>query len=242
MNLYRLDKIISERGIATRSEARGLISSGRVRVNGQTETHADVKIDIDTSTISVDGKSLKTGKYRYFMLYKPEGILTATEDRDQKTVIDILPEDLRRLKLFPVGRLDKDTTGLIILTNDGEFCHNVTSPKHHVEKRYEFTVEGELSAEDVRAFEAGIILRDGTECLPASLKIDEKNLSHGYVSVFEGKYHQVKRMLASVGKPVTSLKRLSIGGLCLDENMKPGDFKEIDENEKILMSNEKLTI
>ncbi len=241
MSSFRLDKIICDSGIATRSEARGLISAGRVRVNGKTETHADLKIELNGAEIYVDGKPLNGDKFRYFMLYKPEGVLTATEDRDQKTVLDILPEELRRLKLFPVGRLDKDTTGLIILTNDGEFCHAVTSPKRHIKKLYEFTVKEMLAAEDVEAFKTGITLRDGTKCLPASLEIDKEDLSHGNVSIYEGKYHQVKRMLASRGKPVEKLKRVSIGELCLDKSMKPGDFREINENERSLILSEKLT-
>ena len=241
MSSSRLDKIICDSGIATRSEARELIVTGRVRVNGIAETHVDIKIDLDLAEICVDGKVINGNKFRYFMLYKPEGVLTATEDRDQTTVLDILPEELRRLKLFPVGRLDKDTTGLLILTNDGEFGHNVTSPKRHIKKLYEFTVAGELSSEDTEAFKAGITLRDGTECLPASLEIDEDNKSHGWVSIYEGKYHQVKRMLASREKPVEKLKRLAIGQLRLDEKMKPGDFREIDENDRRMVLNEKFT-
>jgi 16S rRNA pseudouridine516 synthase len=237
MSSFRLDKIVCDSGLATRSEARGLIATGRVRVNGRVETHADLKIELDSAEVSVDGKTINGNKFRYFMLNKPEGVLTATEDREQKTVLDILPEELRRLKLFPVGRLDKDTTGLLILTNDGEFCHAVTSPKKHIKKLYEFTAAGELSSEDAEAFKEGITLRDGTKCLPAGLEIDKNDLCHGFASIYEGKYHQVKRMLASRGKPVVKLKRLTIGELRLDEALKPGDFREIFENERRLILN-----
>jgi len=239
MSAFRLDKIICDSGIATRSEARLMITAGRVRIDGKTETRADLKIELDDSEICVDGNVINGSKFRYFMLNKPEGVLTATEDRQQKTVLDLMPEDLKRLKIFPVGRLDKDTTGLLILTNDGEFCHAVTSPKRHIKKLYEFTVEGMLLPEDVDAFKSGITLRDGTECLPAILEIDENNLSRGRVSIYEGKYHQVKRMLASRGKTVVKLNRITVGELKLDSSLKPGSYREIDKNEikLVLMGN-----
>ena len=231
MSLLRLDKVLSDSGIATRSEARKLISSGRVCINGKTITVSDYKVEADTDEISVDGKIINNKKHRYFMLFKPDGVLSATEDEKQKTVLDLLPSELNKLNLFPVGRLDKDTTGLLILTNDGEFCHSVTSPKRHVDKVYEFMVEGTLTNDDVQEFTKGIILKDGTECLPAELVIDDEDKSHGFVTVFEGKYHQVKRMLASRGTPVTSLKRVSIGGLVLDSSLKPGEFRELKDSE-----------
>lgn len=231
MGLLRLDKIISDNGIATRSEARKLISTGRVSVDGNIVIRADCKIDTENAEICVDGHILNGAKYRYIMLNKPEGVLSATEDRTQKTVLDILSPELFRLKLFPVGRLDKDTTGLLILTNDGEFCHAVTAPKRHIKKRYEFTAEVALTAEDAEEFLSGITLRDGTKCLPAELEIDEANPCHGFVSVFEGKYHQVKRMLASRGKPVAALKRVAIGSLVLDETLGPGEYREMRKNE-----------
>lgn len=231
MSLLRLDKIISDSGIATRSEARKLITSGKVIVDGNIVTRSDLKFDTETSVISVDGDILNSTKYRYIMLNKPDGVLSATEDREQKTVLDILPPELYRMKLFPVGRLDKDTTGLLILTNDGDFCHAVTSPKRRIKKRYEFTSESVLTAEDAEEFLMGITLRDGTKCLPAELEIDLADPCHGYISVFEGKYHQVKRMLASRGKPVISLKRVAIGNLVLDKALGFGEYREISENE-----------
>lgn len=242
MGLLRIDKVICDSGIATRSEAKKLIASGRVYADGKKIASADTKVDAENSEICVDGQIINGKKHRYFIMNKPEGVLSATEDRMQKTVVDLLPPELSRLNLFPVGRLDKDTTGLIILTNDGDFCHEVTSPKHHIQKVYEFTVEGTLSEEDAEAFKQGIILRDGTKCMPAVLKIDNENKSHGFAAVFEGKYHQVKRMLASRGTPVIKLKRISIGGLKLNESLKPGEYQEIDENEIKILVNKNVSI
>jgi len=167
--------------------------------------------------------------------------LTATEDRDQKTVLELLPQAYKNLKLFPIGRLDKDTSGLLLLTNDGDFSHAVASPKKHVGKRYEFTCEAAVDFEDVRALEQGVLLKDGTQCLPARLEIDEDDPSHGFVTVVEGKYHQVKRMLAARGKPIKTLKRLSIGGLILDPALLPGEFKELTENDLNLIINRNVT-
>lgn len=240
MSINRLDKIISDSGLATRSEARICIAMGRVRVDGAVATDAALKIDTDRAEVSLDGKAI-TGGFRYFMLNKPEGVLSATEDRHQKTVLDLLPKEYAKLRLFPVGRLDKDTTGLVILTNDGDFGHFVTSPKHHIKKRYEITVEGLLDCDDIKALERGIVLQDGTQCLPAVLEIDEKSPNHGYVTIFEGKYHQVKRMLASRVKPVRTLKRIAMGDLSLDASLGEGEFKELTKKDLNLIVNRNVT-
>ena len=231
MGLTRLDKAICDCGLATRSEARKLIASGRVTVDGIVVNAADSKIDAERAELRVDGKLISGGALRYFMLNKPEGVVTATEDKTEKTVLDLLPAELKRLRLFPVGRLDKDTTGLLILTNDGEFCHAVTSPKKHISKLYEFSCVGALSAGDIEAFEKGIELKDGTKCLSSMLEIDESDPSHGFLTIFEGQYHQVKRMLASRGKHVRSLKRIALGELMLDASLAPGEFRELTEND-----------
>ena len=241
MNLTRLDKLICESGLASRSEARKLIVTGRVWVDGIVVNLADRKIDAERAEIRVDGKLISGGALRYFMLNKPEGFVTATEDKTEKTVLDLLPTELKRLKLFPVGRLDKDTTGLLILTNDGEFCHTVTSPKKHISKLYEFSCAGALDAGDVEAFEKGIELKDGSKCQPSVLKIDECDPSHGLLTIFEGQYHQVKRMLASRGKPVRSLKRIALGELILDASLAPGEFRELTENDINLIVNKNVT-
>lgn len=232
MSVSRLDKIICDGALVTRSEARRLIKSGCVTVNGKTVTKIDEKCDFMAEKIALSGRVLKAARERYYMLNKPAGVLSATKDSRQKTVLDLFPPELRGSGVFPVGRLDKDTTGLLLITSDGEFCHSVTSPKRRIKKLYEAYVDGQLTECDAKAFKNGLVLCDGTEYLPAELEIDESDTSHAYVTVFEGKYHQVKRMLAAVGKPVLCLKRLSIGNLELDKQLQPGEYRELTEDEK----------
>lgn len=228
MAIKRLDKLLADLGVATRSELRDIIRSGRVQVDGVTVTRPEQKFDSETCRILMDGQTLQYSVFHYYMMDKPEGVLSVTEDRSQKTVLDLLPPDLRRMGLFPVGRLDKDTSGLLLLTNDGAFSHKVISPKSEIEKRYEARVDGVPNEDDVRAFALGLTLGDGTKCLPAKLEITGTDCC--YVTVMEGKYHQVKRMLASRGKPVYSLRRLSVGGLRLDLKG-PGDLRELTEED-----------
>ncbi len=229
MAQLRLDKYLADMGIATRRELKSIIRSGRVAVDGRTASAPDMKIDADKAAVRLDGELLRYAKQHYYMLYKPCGVITATEDRNQRTVLDLLTPEMRRMELFPVGRLDKDTSGLLLLTDDGDFAHRVISPKSEVEKLYYAQVDGELTQQDAQAFERGIVLSDGTQCLPAKLNII--GAGECTVAVMEGKYHQVRRMLASRGKPVLKLKRLSIGGLSLDENMREGDFRELDQSD-----------
>ena len=225
MALSRLDKLITDSGKYSRSEAKALIRAGRVCVDGVTARAPEDKCAAD-APITVDGEALNTSRTRWIMLHKPEGLLSATEDRDQPTVLDLLPAELRRLGLFPVGRLDKDTTGLLLLTNEGETAHRITSPKHHVPKRYLARVDGRLDGEDVQAFAEGLTLGDGTRCLPAVLELCDR-ADEGRVTVYEGKYHQVKRMFAAVGKPVLRLHRERIGALALDPALAPGEFRPL---------------
>lgn len=227
MALKRLDKLLADMGIASRSDLKQIIKSGRVSVDGKIVTVPEAKFDSDSCSISLDGKNLTVQKFRYYMMDKPAGVLSVTEDRKQKTVLDLLPEEQQRMGLFPVGRLDKDTSGLLLLTNDGEFAHKVISPKSGVEKVYLAIVDGTPDESDVAAFRKGIVLKDGTECLPAKLDILEDRRC--LVTVMEGKYHQVKRMLASRGKPVIKLRRLSVGELELDGSLAPGEFRELNE-------------
>ena len=229
MALVRLDKLIADSGRASRREAKDLVKAGRVRVDNMIASSAEMKVDGDVSTVYIDGESLDYRKKRYIMMNKPNGVLSATEDSQQKTVIDLLPESLRKQELFPVGRLDKDTTGLLLLTNDGVFSHNIISPKHHIAKVYRAAVTGVLDESDIAAFEKGIVLSDGTKCMSAKLEIERPSV--GLATVYEGKYHQVKRMFASRGKHVTALHRLSIGGLSLDPALKSGEFRELSEAE-----------
>lgn len=238
MPFTRLDKILADAGLATRSEARRMISQGRATVDGAAVTAPNARFNSEASEIRLDGVPVCTRRLRYFMMNKPEGVVSATEDADQRTVLDLLPKELRYLGLFPVGRLDKDTTGLIILTNDGALCHEATSPKHHVDKVYEFTADGMLDETDVAAFAGGIVLQDGTVCRPAALAPDSANPAHGTVALSEGKYHQVKRMLASRGARVLTLRRIAVGGLALDPTLAPGAFRELSPEEVCLLHDE----
>ncbi len=223
----RLDKLLTHLGIASRSGVRDVLKAGRVRVNGEAVKNPAFPVAEDAD-ILLDGKRLDTRLTRHLMLHKPAGVLTAKEDNRQQTVMDVLPPLYTSLGCMPVGRLDKDTTGLLILTTDGELAHRLIAPERHVDKIYLATVDGTLEEKDRDAFATGIPLKDFT-CLPAKLDILSPNL--GRVTVREGKYHQIKRMFGAVGKPVLALHRQSFGPLALDEALAPGDFRELTENE-----------
>lgn len=229
MSLMRLDKLISDCGISSRKEIKQMIKSGRVTVDGVVAFSPEQKIDPEVNTVSVDGNELSYSKFRYYMLNKPAGILSATDDKKQKTVLDLVTPEMRKMGLFPVGRLDKDTTGLLLLTNDGNFAHWIISPKSEIVKTYHAEIDGAVDDEDVKAFKNGVILADGTKCLPAELIPFQDGTC--LVKVMEGKYHQVKRMLASRGKPVKALRRISIGEVQLDCGLNPGDFRELSSDE-----------
>jgi len=225
----RLDKLISGTGRWSRREVKNLIKTSRITVDGIAATAADEKHDT-SAIIEVDGEVISCEKYCYLMLHKPAGLLSATEDDRQPTVLELLPEHLRRIGLFPAGRLDKDTEGLLLLTNDGELAHRLLSPKKHVDKTYFVQVDGLLTGEDVAAFELGMKLGDGLECLPAGLELLEQPNS-AIVTLREGKYHQIKRMLAVRGKPVRYLKRLTMGPLTLDPALAPGKYRPLTADE-----------
>ena len=229
MPLMRLDRLLSECTAISRSQLRQIIKNGSVSVDGIVITSPEHKVCSDTARVELDGKTVSYEKFCYYMLNKPAGILSATDDKKQKTVIDLFPAELKKKNLFPVGRLDKDTTGLLIITNDGDFAHRVISPRSEIVKTYHAVTETPVNDADIEAFRQGIVLADGTKCLPAGLE----KLPDGscLVRVMEGKYHQVKRMLASRGKPVTALMRLSIGGLELDKGLLPGQFRQLSEKE-----------
>lgn len=228
--MERLDKIISATGKKSRREVREMVRQGRVLVDGKPSPAADMKVDPQTAVILLDGEPLGYEKFTYVMLHKPAGVLTATEDRRQETVLDLLPPELRRRALSPVGRLDKDTEGLLLLTNDGQLAHRLLSPKSHVDKVYYARVDGALEPGDIAAFAAGMTLGDGLECLPAGLEI--LSPAEALVTLREGKFHQVKRMLAARGKPVLYLKRLSMGRLRLDPALAPGAWRMLTEEER----------
>lgn len=226
--MTRLDKLLTQSGLYSRREARELIRSGRVSVDGETLRRPEVKAAEDAA-VFVDGEEVNCSLCRYFMLNKPADVLSATDDRSQPTVLDLLPREIRALGLFPVGRLDKDTTGLLLLTNDGGFAHRVISPKHGVVKTYLAVTASPVDAEDVRAFREGITLADGTHCLPAVL--EPLDGCRCRVLVSEGKYHQVKRMLAACGKPCTALERTAVGALELDPELPRGGWRELRQFE-----------
>lgn len=221
--MERLDKLLAGTGKWSRREVKALVRQGLVRVDGRLAASAEDKLDPATAIITVAGETISLCRFTYVMLHKPAGVLTATEDRKQPTVLDLLPPELRRIGLAPVGRLDKDTEGLLLLTNDGELAHRLLSPRYHVDKRYLARVDGELSAADTEAFARGMTLGDGLECLPAGLEVLPDRVC--IVTLREGKFHQVKRMLAARGAPVLYLKRLSMGPLTLDDSLAAGAYR-----------------
>ncbi len=227
--LKRLDKIIGDTGLYSRSRARELIRSGAVTVDGAAAASPELRVDPDRQVIAVDGTPLRTDAARYLVMDKPAGVVCAREDRDHCTVLDLLPREYRRMGVLPVGRLDIDTTGLLLLTNDGDFAHRVISPRSGTSKLYRAETDAPVTQSDTAAFAEGLTLADGLRCMPALLRAGEGSTC--FVTVREGKYHQVKRMLASRGKRVLSLRRLSIGGLELDPGLGPGGFRELSQSE-----------
>ena len=226
--MERLDKIISNMGRATRREVKEMVRQGRISVDGIAVSSPEMKIDPNTAKIQIDGEVLHYESLTYLLLHKPAGVVSATEDTREKTVLDCLPPELRKRDLAPVGRLDKDTEGLLLLTNDGELNHRLTSPRYHVKKTYYARVDGCLEEADVTRFASGIELSDFT-CLPAKLEILSENTC--LITVEEGKFHQVKRMLGFCGKPVIYLKRMSMGPLKLDKTLPVGAFRSLTPQE-----------
>ena len=234
MGMERMDKLLASTGLWSRKEVKELVRRGRVQVNGAVLDRVEDKADPDQDEIRVDGEVVDCSPYVYIMMNKPEGLLSATTDKKQKTVLDLLPEHLRRRGLFPVGRLDKDTVGFILLTDDGPMGHELLSPKKHVDKVYYARVEGRIDETDVAALAQGLVLEDGLHCLPADLA-PVGDASECRITLREGKYHQVKRMLAARGKPVTFLKRLSMGPLTLDEGLLPGEWRFLTREELLAL-------
>ena len=233
MERLRLDKIIAASGKYSRREVKLLIRQGRVLVDGVPARSPEDKVDPESAEIAVNGEALPYRRYTWLMLHKPAGVLSATEDGRGTTVLDLLPQELRRRNLFPVGRLDKDTEGLLLLTNEGVLAHDLLSPRHHVDKVYYARTAGQLREEDRQAFAAGMTLGDGLKCLPAELEILSAGLegSEALVTLREGKFHQVKRMLAARGTPVLYLKRIRMGNLTLDPALAPGEYRYLTEKE-----------
>lgn len=228
MNLQRLDKIIATQLNIPRSLARKHIRWGKVSVNGKTLRDPSLQISSD-SEIEYKGETVVYREHIYIVMNKPKGVLSASNDKTRKTVVDLVAEPLKRSGLAPVGRLDKDTTGLLILTDDGEFAHNVISPKKNVIKTYEVSLDGDVTEQMVSGFCEGVVLADGTKCRSAELKKIGENKAE--IKISEGKYHQIKRMFGTVGLGVNELKRTALGGFGLPKELKEGESRELREDE-----------
>lgn len=227
----RLDKFIASQTSLSRREVQRAVKDKRVTLNGSAVKAADIKIDTEADSVVLDGKTLTYKKNVYYMMNKPRGVVSATEDREEKTVIDILPENLRRSGLFPAGRLDKDTTGLLIITDDGDYAHRMLSPKKHVVKRYIATLDRIPSADISAKFAEGITLSDGTVCKEG--KAEPLDGAAATVEISEGKYHQVKRMFAAIGYHVEALERVGIGALELPDDLPEGEVRELSFDEAV---------
>jgi 16S rRNA pseudouridine516 synthase len=231
MKKERLDKILASQNFGSRKEVGAAIRGGRVSIGGKTVLKPDFKMDPESGAIAVDGNEIVFKRRLYLMMNKPAGVLSASRDTRARTVVDLLPEPYRRRGIFPAGRLDRDTEGLLILTDDGLFAHRMLSPRSHVKKWYEARLAAPVTEEDRAAFRAGIQLSDWT-CLPAELQVLEEGQSPVVcVRICEGKYHQVKRMFAARGNQVLRLRRVRIGGLSLDPELVSGKTREMSPEE-----------
>lgn len=226
--MERLDKRLAATGKWSRKEARDLIKSGRVTVEGTVHRTPETKVGED-APVMVDGVSIAADRPVYLMLHKPAGVVSSTEEPGERTVLDLLGEEYRNIGLFPAGRLDKDTEGLLLLTNDGALAHRLLSPKRHVDKVYYLEVDGVLDQADVEAVRAGVVLGDGYTCLPGELEL--LGGGRARIAIHEGKYHQVKRMMAARGKPVTYLERVRFGPLELDRALPRGAYRRLNDEE-----------
>ncbi len=232
--LVRLDKFLCDMELGTRSEVKIYLKKGFVTVDGIIQKSPDFKIDPDTHEIAFQGKVLTYQEFYYYMLHKPAGVITATEDKVQKTVMSLLGEDARK-DMFPVGRLDKDTEGLLLITNDGELSHALLSPRKHVPKTYFVEVPEKLNLGQIEALEQGVDIGDDKKTLPGKIEILDD--THIHLTICEGRYHQVKRMLQAVGSEVLYLKRISFGTLTLDESLEKGSYRALTEEEITALRN-----
>lgn len=226
----RLDRLLSDMGLATRSEARTACKSGQVLVDGAPVRDSSAHVDPEKQTIVFRGRDITYRRYTYVMLNKPEGYVSATEDSRLPVVTELLDGELRKMELFPVGRLDRDTTGLMILTNNGPLAHRVLSPKHHVPKVYRFTAAEPMAGGVEDKFRDGVTLADGYECKSAIIELDEDRMG-GYITLTEGKYHQIKRMVASTHNRVVTLERVSFGEIALDISLARGEYRLLTDEE-----------
>ena len=228
----RVDKLLSNVGVASRAELKKYCKQGLISVNGKVINNPGVQVDSESDDIRFNGEKIVYREFVYIMLNKPDGYVSATFDKYDPIVLDLIDQSYLVFEPFPVGRLDKDTEGLLVLTNDGQLAHRVLSPKKHVPKTYYAKIQGKVTEEDILAFEKGVILDDGYETMPSQMKIlKSDDMSEIELTIHEGKFHQVKRMFESVGKKVVYLKRLSMGKLKLDESLKLGEYRELTEEE-----------
>ncbi len=234
MAILRLDKFLSSQLNISRTDAKKLLRQKGVKVNGNSVIKGEFQLDTENDTVTVNGKSVEYKEYIYIMLNKPKGVVSATEDSDDVTVIDILPDSLKRSGLFPAGRLDKNTTGFVLITDNGAFAHDILSPSHHVPKTYIVDVEREVTADEFRLFEDGMLIGDEL-FKPAKLRFLENNAVNNAfryeIIIVEGRYHQIKRMFGSTGNPVIELERIAIGKLALDRSLQPGEARELTESD-----------
>lgn len=232
----RVDKVLSNLGYGSRTEIKKFCKQGIIQVNGKTVSNPGQQVDTDIDEIVINGEKINYREFIYLMMNKPDGYISATFDKHDPIVLDLIDDEYLVFEPFPVGRLDKDTEGLLVLTNDGQLAHRVLSPKKHVPKKYYAKIDGRVTEEDIEAFKEGVVLDDGYKTMPAELEIlksDEE--SEIELVIHEGKFHQVKRMFESVGKKVTYLKRLSMGGLMLDESLEIGEYRELSDEEVALI-------
>lgn len=228
----RVDKLLSNVGVASRAELKKYCKQGLISVNGKVINNPGVQVDSESDDIRFNGEKIVYREFVYIMLNKPDGYISATFDKYDPIVLDLIDRSYLVFEPFPVGRLDKDTEGLLVLTNDGQLAHRVLSPKKHVPKTYYAKIQGKVTEEDILAFEKGVILDDGYETMPSQLKVlKSDDMSEIELTIHEGKFHQVKRMFESVGKKVVYLKRLSMGKLKLDESLGLGEYRELTEEE-----------
>lgn len=231
----RIDKLLSNLGIGTRSEIKKLIKQKQVKINNNLVKNGKEQVDPEIDKITVNDQNVSGQLSRYYMLNKPQNVITATTDASQRTVLDLIDKTDLVKDLAPVGRLDKDTTGLLLLTNDGQLAHRLLAPHKHVDKTYQATIDGIVTSETVNEFKDGIKLKDGTLCKPADLKIistlEDKNQSKIEITITEGKYHQIKRMFAACGMHVATLKRISMGPLTLDASLDEGQYRPLSDTE-----------
>lgn len=241
MKKERLDKLIASQGLLSRNDVKNMVKRGEVSVNGVVVRDSAYKVSYEDD-IKIKGESVSQTKFTYIMLNKPKGVVSASEDKRDKTVVDILPDELKRKNLFPAGRLDKDTTGFSLITDDGDFAHRILSPSRHVEKTYIAEVSEKIDFEKAeKAFSDGVVLGDGTVLLSAQLELLENDEEQIFkVVIKEGKYHQIKRMFATLGTSVTELKRVAIGGLALDPSLSEGEARVITERELELIEKTKI--